>query len=1007
MDKYEYKVRVEEIHNLISEGELAKAVDIADTIDWSRVKSIQTLCKISDLYKANRRYQESKEILLMAYKRYPTGRLIVYSLCELSVKLNELVQAMEYYKEFIQLAPNDTSHYVLRYRILEAYDVSLEERAALLEQYKSKDYKERWVYELAYLYHCMGLASKCVDECDDIIVTSGKGKYVIKAMELKSRHTKLSPSEQAQYDAYLRNNGYETEETEQSEPGEVKVREAISDVPSSTDQTDLQGAPTTEMPQEMDIQVKPVDVGQYNTMNLQEALAESMKALLNTDEEIEDRNREERLTPSTPELDVEDNTIFESSPLAATGYMQEPPKEDEASVEAAPEEEPAYAPDPEPAPIEDLEPEDAPTQVIPQIPHTLSEQVLIDENGPVIEPEPEPVPAPVAPVAVDPVMSGETKRIPTDAVVDYLTTQRLMQEMQVSAASMKTADAQAELIPGAVTGQIEPVGAISSAYDQMLAEEYSGQIRLALSEVEQVEKQITGQLSIEDVLADWENTKKENEKKREEEVRKRIMQHTGSLFDEFDEDTKASLIEQLEKAFTEAIIKESNGGEIDAALGKKIRKEALRAVEYMTMDGVIGPGVAEATADDMNKSSADKPASEPEEENSTGVDEPASGAETEVGSEEKTETVVGPEAEAEPETVVEPEAEAETGAEPEASAEPEAEAGEEPADEAEPEADDTEEEPTDDATSKGIPDGTDSIEVKAVREALKEDEAEAESESATSEKKVTATRVARADEDSDNDEESDGQRRLSTEETELFGHYLTRKSTGRQIAYALDNMSMAACSGNVIVTGEEGVGTIDLAKKLIKYMQSTDSNFVNRQVAKVSGKGLNDKDLPALFEKIKGGAIIIESARGMKKSTVQKLIKILDSENLGILAILEDTSEGMDKIVGTLPKLGELFNVRIDLKALDDKALVNYACEYALSQEHTIDEYALLALHTRIAEMQTSTHQVSVSEVRDLVDDAIYYADKKNPAHLFDIILHKRYDDEDMIILREKDFMHY
>lgn len=1015
MDKYEYKVRVEEIHNLISEGELAKAVDIADTIDWSRVKSIQTLCKISDLYKANRRYQESKEILLMAYKRYPTGRLIVYSLCELSVKLNELVQAMEYYKEFVQLAPNDTSHFVLRYRILEAYDVSLEERAALLEQYKSKDYKERWVYELAYLYHCMGLSSKCVDECDDIIVTSGKGKYVIKAMELKSRHTKLSPSEQAQYDAYLKNNGYEPEEEEQREPGEVKVREAISDVPSSTDQTDLQGAPTTEMPQEMDIQVKPVDVGQYNTMNLQEALAESMKELLNTDEDIEDRNREERLTPSTPELDVEDNTIFESSPLAATGFMQEPPKESEVSAEAIPAEEPAYDPDPEPAPIEDLEPEDAPTQVIPQIPHTLSEQVLIDENGPVNEPEPEPepapapapAPAPVAPAPVDPVMNGETKRIPTDAVVDYLTTQRLMQEMQASTASMKTADAQAELIPGAVTGQIEPVGAISSAYDQMLAEEYSGQIRLALSEVEQVEKQITGQLSIEDVLADWENTKKENEKKREEEVRKRIMQHTGSLFDEFDEDTKASLIEQLEKAFTEAIIKESNGGEIDAALGKKIRKEALRAVEYMTMDGVIGAGVAEVAADDTDKPSANKTVPESEEVSSTVTEEPVSESETKTEFDEKTESADEPEPAKEPENEPEPETSAETEAVPEASAEPENETGEEPADEPEAEADDTEEEPADDATSKSVPDGTDSIEVKAVREALEEDEAEAESEPAATENKVTATRVARTDDDSDNEEESDGQRRLSAEETELFGHYLTRKSTGRQIAFALDNMSMAACSGNVIVTGEEGVGTIDLAKKLIKYMQSTDSNFVNRQVAKVSGKGLNDKDLPALFEKIKGGAIIIESARGMKKSTVQKLIKILDSENLGILAVLEDTSEGMDKIVGTLPKLGELFNVRIDLKALDDKALVNYACEYALSQEHTIDEYALLALHTRIAEMQTSTHQVSVSEVRDLVDDAIYYADKKNPAHLFDIILHKRYDDEDMIILREKDFMHY
>lgn len=1025
MDKYEYKVRVEEIHNLISEGEYAEAVEIADTIDWSKVKSIQTLCKISDLYKANRRYQESKEILLMAYKRYPGGRLIVYSLCELSIKLNELVPAMEYYKEFRQLAPNDTSHYVLRYRILEAYDVSLEERAELLEEYKRKDYKERWVYELAYLYHNMGLASKCVDECDDIIVTSGKGKYVYKALELKQKHTKLTPSEQAKFDAYQNNNGQEEPEPEKKEPGEMKVRESISDIKSSTDESDLQGAPTTEMPQEMDIQVKPVDVGQYNTMNLQEALAESMKELLNTDDDDEDiyKRREERLTPSTPELDVEDNTIFESSPLAGREYGQEAVEEAATAVEpvsepaattepVAAEPEPAYEPDPEPAPIEDLEPEDAPTQVIPQIPHTISEQVLIDESGPVVEPEPvapapEPIPTPVytapepvvptpaptpvgpvytAPAVAGPVMSGDTKRIPTDAVVDYLGTQRLMQEMQVSTASMKTADAQAELIPGAVTGQLDAIGPISNAYDQMLAEEYSGQIRLALSEVEQVEKQITGQLSIDDVLADWENTKKENEKKREEEVRKRIMQHTGSLFDEFDEDTKASLIEQLEKAFTEAIIKESNGGDIDEALGKKIRKEALRAVEYMTMDGVIGQGVAEVAAEEKK---ADEPAAK-------AASEAKAEAKAEVEDEEPAEKQAEePEATDEPEALEEEPAKETAAEKPEAAEEP---TEEEPAGEPETES----EEP-----SAPVSDGTDSIEVKAVRQALEEDEEADDAKAAESDKEEGVARNVRGEEDSDSDEEPDGQRRLSEEETELFGHYLTRKSTGRQIAYALDNMSMAACSGNVIVTGEEGVGTIDLAKKLIKYMQSTDSNFVNRQVAKVSGKGLNDKDLPALFEKISGGAIIIESARGMKKSTVQKLIKILDSDNLGVLAVLEDTSEGMDKIVGTLPKLGELFNVRIDLKALDDKALVNYACEYALSQEHTIDEYALLALHTRIAEMQTSTHQVSVAEVRDLVDDAIYYADKKNPAHLFDIILHKRYDDEDMIILREKDFMHY
>ncbi|MCR5511323.1 MAG: hypothetical protein K6F54_10290 [Lachnospiraceae bacterium] len=956
MDKYEFKVRSEEIDKLIREGDYAAAVEIADTIDWSKVKSIKTLCRISDLYKANRRYQESKEILLMAYQRYPTGRLIVYSLCELSIKLDELIQATEYYKEFQKLAPSDTNRYILQYRIGESVDLSLEERVGILEEFKSKDYREKWGYELAYLYHRMGLASKCVDECEELIVTFGRGKYVLKALELKAKHEPLSPSEQKKYDELTRDHrGTEPVQTEE-DASQVKVRESISDVGSSTDNADLQGAPTTELPkdpQEMDIQVKTVDVGQYNTINLQEALAESMKEIL-------DKNDEDSMIPSTPEEDIEDNTIFGTSPMAGHEFAQtpEPQPEPEPVPVPAPEPVPVQIPQPEPAPEPEYEPAPAPELV--------ESTVLIPDIEPALQ---------AKPVITPEIMSGDTKRIDTDNVVDYLESQRLMQEMQEASASMKASTSQAELIPGAVTGQLDTADTISSAYDQMLAEEYSGQIRLAIYEAEQVEKQITGQLSIDDVLADWENTKLENEKKREEEVRQRIMQHTGSLFDEFDEDTKASLIEQLEKAFTEAIMKESRGGVVDANLGKKIRKEALRAVEYMTMDGVIGKGVAEI-AETMPTPVIK---AEPEEKA-----EPAKIEEPEEEKEEK------------------PVEEQEEKAEEEVEAEAEADEADETADETADGSGEPEE------VSEGVPDGTDSLEVAAVREALREDEEEAAGKERSSETKVSTGHGGNETaESSDEDESSDGSRALNDDEIELFGPYLTRKSTKRQICHALDNMSMASYTGNVIVTGEEGVGTIDLAKKLIKYMQAIDSNFVNPQVAKVSGKGLNDKDIAALFEKIKGGAIIIESARGMKKSTVQKLMKVLENENLGVLAILEDTSDGMDRIVGTLPKLGELFNVRIDLKALDDKALVDYACEYALSQEHTIDEFALLALHTRIAEMQTSTHQVSVGEVRDLVDDAIYYADKKNLTHLFDIILHKRYDEEDMIILREKDFMHY
>ena len=200
MDKYEYKVRAEEIKALIAEGEFAEAVKIADTIDWRRVKSVMMLCTISDLYKINRRFQESKDILLMAYERHPGGRLIVYSLCELSIKMREVVQGIEYYKEFVQIAPKDTGRYILQYKLYEAQDVGLEERIGVLEELKKRDYREKWAYELAYLYHRVGLATRCVEECDELILWFGDGKYVVKAMELKMLHQPLTAAQQEKYE---------------------------------------------------------------------------------------------------------------------------------------------------------------------------------------------------------------------------------------------------------------------------------------------------------------------------------------------------------------------------------------------------------------------------------------------------------------------------------------------------------------------------------------------------------------------------------------------------------------------------------------------------------------------------------------------------------------------------------------------------------------------------------------------------------------------------------------
>ena len=286
MDKAEYKIATEHIKKLISQGEYAEASHIADTIDWRRVKSVMMLCTVSDLYKVNRRYEDAKELLYMAYERNPESRTILYSLCDLSIKLEEFVAAIEYYKSFVEVAPKDTGRYVLQYRLYQAQDVGLEERIEVLEQLKREEYIEKWAYELAYLYHRIGFATKCVEECDELILWFGKGRYVYKAMELKMLHEPLTPSQQHAYD-------HRFEHLEQAKDMTRVLPRIDSGDSEMTDESmvDVTDAPTVEIPQEYleqelqgeveEIQVKTLDVANaYNTMNLQKELADSLREIL-------------------------------------------------------------------------------------------------------------------------------------------------------------------------------------------------------------------------------------------------------------------------------------------------------------------------------------------------------------------------------------------------------------------------------------------------------------------------------------------------------------------------------------------------------------------------------------------------------------------------------------------------------------------------------------------------------------------------------------------------------
>lgn len=907
MDKYEYKVRAEEIKSLIADGEYAEAAKIADTIDWRRVRSVMMLCTISDLYKINRRYEDSRDILLLAYEKGGGRRPIVYSLCELSIKLEEYVQAIEYYKEFVQLAPKDSGRYILQYKLYEAQEVSLEERIAVLEELKKKDYREKWAYELAYLYHRVGLESKCVEECDEMFLWFSDGRYVLKALELKKLHQPLTEEQEAKYEQMKHTGGIIEADivTEgkaiQEEAGQAAAEEEEDDE-FSREQNVLTD-PTQELPGKSldEIEVKTVDVSQYNTINLQKELAESMKEFLGVSSHAEERENA---------VQKETQDVEEEAEAAEAADMAEAADIHEVTASEMPAEELPAASGPEtPAAVK----QDTDEMQL------ISEDMLTDSDSEAADPVSEEV------------FFGNTSEVKVEDVISELVekdaqTSRNIAAMQESVSKVadraESLQKDRERLPEASPNPaISNTGVIRtfhkpSGFDDILSQEYDGQISLAIPEEEQIEKQITGQLSIDDVMAEWEKMKKENEQKMMQEIKERVHKQTDSLFSDFDEATKTGLLEELEKAMVDAAVRES-----------KKRAEAER------------PKVVKVS--DIDAKEEEKAEKQPEEQ-----------------PEEQTEVIEDAEI-IEEETV-----EADTSLD--------------------------EEIPAEEVPEKEI------AEEEAAEEKIEEEKTEEEK---TEEEKTKEEGTAEAG-------NSYTAREMSRSEREQFAPFIHHKKTRKQIVEVIDNISLASYTGNVVITGEEGTGTTALAKLLVKEVQLSDNNFSGK-VAKISGGNMNKKEVGATLDRLLGGALIIEGAASMKKNTVESLIRELNQEGKGLIIILEDKKEAIEKFLTKYPALATIFNLRVDVEALDDQTLVKYARKYALEQEYAIDELGVLALHTRIADMQTSDHEVTLSEIEEIVDEAIYYADKKTPKHFFDVLFGKRYDDEDMVVLREKDFMHY
>lgn len=944
MDKYEYKVRLQEIKDLIAKGEYVEAASIADTIDWTKVKSVMMLCTISDLYKINRRLEDARDLLLLAYDRYPGGRSIVYSLCELFIKMGDVVQAVEYYKEFVQIAPKDTGRYILQYKLYEAQDVSIEERIEVLKELKSKEYIEKWAYELAYLYHRIGLATKCVEECDELILWFGEGRYVMKAMELKMLHEPLTPSQQ---EKYAEMKGEIVRQKAAEEAGEVYPEAPEEEKPEE----EVDESPTKEIltSDPDDIQVKVMNVGQYDTINMQKELAANMKELWDQKTDKEPEAEGDTDLQETKRLDsladaLEDFTMAETK-VIETDAVKEALNQSEEQGEVF------FGETSEMTPVSAEESS-----------AEITEETLEQPMEAPVQSGQSTVPEAAAPKAEEKQEEEpETVVLPAREIEEHINAQPVMKPR--------------------IAATIDPHKPLPEGMEKMLGMEYDGQISMVVPEAEQVEKQITGQISLEDVLAEWERVKKENEQKRMEEVQQHILQQTGAMFTEFEAATRDGLLEKLEK-------------------GKTIPTDEVEELEeYQEPAQEDGEDYEDSAEQDefLDESYDDyeEPVENTEEytEESEAID-----ADTEA-EEEPNAAAADTEEEEEPDA-----ADADTEEEEEADA-ADAEAAGEAAEEAvddtaaekagteEPDAADTEAEEEADATDADTEVGEEADATEAVEDDVKDAETDAEGKKAPGQKKGKPVRKAGKEQG----------RRLTAEEKELFGSYLQNKHTREQILNAIDKISLAAYTGNIILTGEEGMDTLTLAKKLMKEVQQTDSNFSGK-IAKISSESLNKKGIAPVFDRIVSGALIIQKANKLSDDSIKDMQKVMNQEHKGMIVILEDTRGGAHKLLKKHPELKELFNIEIHVEALDNDSLVSYGRKYAEEQEYGMDEMGVLALHTCIAERQTIDHIVTIEEVKDIIDDAIQHANRKTLGHFFDIIVAKRYDEEDRIILRENDF---
>lgn len=812
MDKYEYKLKLDEIKNLMAKKQYAEAAEIADSINWRKVRNVNALMKAGDIYAQIGRYDEAKEILLMAYDRSPIGRMIIYKLAEIAIKTKEFDEAQEYYDEFVEIAPHDNLKYILRYEMNKAKGAGLDVLIQILEELKEQEYTEKWAFELAYLYHQAGRSEECINACDELILWFGDGPYVEKALELKMLYQPLNRAQEDKYRQF-----------KQRKDGIVEVRP----------EDYLESGEIIKEP----VQIKPVTTNaeKFNTVNLQEELARSMQQIMNATEKEEVADTMQGI-----------KKIVEEIP-----YLQLP-QDEEAQKERFAD-------------------------------------------------------------------------IPTDEEID---------------------------------------GSLKINFQEMLGEDYDGQMRMVVPEKSALEAQITGQMSIQDILEEWEKTKRaaekalqEAEQQKLESAKAKALAEAGDIMERL-----ADVIPQLDAGLTskELLEKEYLGklpeeeaGQLVANMNDILQQQidsisqANAKIDEFLAAGVPGQnGEAAAGAADAMEI--------PEGEGIAAADE-----EEPAGTEEMTE--LSPEEEL-PEIALPDDIAEEVAA--------------------------TEAEEVSDAAGEVLP----KIQL----------EPEAETEDAKPEEKLPE--IAEPDSDEDNIGERKPITHLSKEQKAIFTYFVPVSGMESQICQAMEgsieHLEKGIKGGNILIQGARGSGKTVLATALVKAIQN-EIGKPGKRVGKIDAVSLNQKNIPELLKKVAGGCLIIEKIGGISRETAVKLSLALEADDTGILVIAEDTREGITKAMGRDESFARRFTEKITLPIFTSDELVSFAKSYAHELTYEIDEMAVLALYNRISNIQRLDRATTLTEVKEIVDEAIANSEKFSIKKVF---FSKKYKDDDYVILHEKDF---